>query len=233
MTKADPKKKKARKKKGDPGGLWKNRIVGSDVVDPNKLIENPLNWRVHNEFQKRSLGGALDEVGWVQPIVVNQNTMVIIDGHLRVSLAIERGETQIPIILVDLDEQEQKKVLATLDPLAALAGTDVPAYSELIEGVETDDLWLREMMQRIGDDSEPEKEEKEEPGLDESVPELEMKPFEHYDYIVLMFKNELDFAGACAKLGVDKVAVTIPQGKKKVGLGRVVDGAKAVATLCK
>jgi hypothetical protein len=60
---------------------------------------------------------------------------------------------------------------------------------------------------------------------------MECQPFEHHDYIMLLFKNEQDFQQACERLGIQRVQVTYPGGHQKIGLGRCIDGAKAVATL--
>ncbi|MCX5677039.1 MAG: hypothetical protein NTX87_18780 [Planctomycetota bacterium] len=65
------------------------------------------------------------------------------------------------------------------------------------------------------------------PGL----PAMECQPFEHYDYLMLMFRHEQDFQRACEVLGIKKVEVTYPGGLKKIGLGRVIDGAKAIEKL--
>jgi hypothetical protein len=63
------------------------------------------------------------------------------------------------------------------------------------------------------------------------IPAMECQPFEHYDYLMLMFRNEQDFQRACEILGIQKVQVTYPGGLKKIGLGRVIDGAKAIERL--
>jgi hypothetical protein len=48
---------------------------------------------------------------------------------------------------------------------------------------------------------------------------------------MLMFRHEQDFQRACEVLGIKKVEVAYPGGLKKIGLGRVVDGAKAIDAL--
>jgi len=63
------------------GSKWKNRIVGHAEVDPKTLVPNPDNWRLHPKGQKDAMEGALDEIGWVQEITVNQNTGLVVDGH--------------------------------------------------------------------------------------------------------------------------------------------------------
>jgi hypothetical protein len=60
---------------------------------------------------------------------------------------------------------------------------------------------------------------------------MECQPFEHYDYIMLMFRNDQDFQQACELLEIQKVQIEYPGGLRKIGLGRVVEGAKAIAKL--
>jgi hypothetical protein len=64
-----------------------------------------------------------------------------------------------------------------------------------------------------------------------NLPAMECQPFEHYDYMMLMFRHEQDFQRACEVLGIKKVEVTYPGGLQKIGLGRVIDGAKAIERL--
>src|SRR5437867_4576224 len=67
---------------------WRNRIVGSGEEAPDQLLANPKNWRIHPKHQQEALAGVLDEVGWVQEVIVNQQTGHLVDGHLRVTLAL-------------------------------------------------------------------------------------------------------------------------------------------------
>jgi hypothetical protein len=71
---------------------WRNRIVGNGEEVPDQLFANPHNWRIHPDAQQKALTGALDQVGWVQQVIVNRRSGFVVDGHLRVSLAIERWE---------------------------------------------------------------------------------------------------------------------------------------------
>ena len=48
---------------------------------------------------------------------------------------------------------------------------------------------------------------------------------------MLMFRNDQDFQQACELLGIEKVQIEYPGGLRKIGIGRCVDGAKAVARL--
>lgn len=117
------------------GPMWKNRIVGHGRERPDQLLANPLNWRIHPEVQQDELEKVLEIVGWVQDVIVNQRTGHMVDGHLRVQLALRRDEEEVPVTYIDISEEEERLVLLVLDPLAALAGTDKEKQSSLAEEV--------------------------------------------------------------------------------------------------
>jgi DNA modification methylase len=118
---------------------WQNRIVGEAMVSPDALVPHPLNWRGHPRVQADALSGVLGEVGWVQRVVVNRRTGHLLDGHLRVELALSRQEATVPVVYVDVSEDEERLILATLDPLAALAERDEQALSALLDGLHSAD----------------------------------------------------------------------------------------------
>lgn len=133
----------------DEGPKWKNRIVGYGEEDPEKLSANPSNWRVHPQFQQDALLGVLEEVGVVQDVIVSKNSGFIVDGHLRVALALKTGQPVVPVKYVDLTEAEEAKVLATLDPVSALATTDLAKLEELLADVETGNEAVRQMLDEL------------------------------------------------------------------------------------
>lgn len=128
---------------------WRNRIVGSGEENPEQLLANPHNWRIHPRSQQEGLAGVLDDIGWVQRVIVNQRTGHTIDGHLRVTLAMRRDEPTIPVDYVDLSEEEELIILATLDPLAGLAATDKDKLKELLDSVKTDNAHVKAMLEGI------------------------------------------------------------------------------------
>lgn len=130
-------------------GGWKNRIIGEADIAPDQLLANPLNWRIHPKFQQDALRGVLSDVGWVQRIIVNQATGNIIDGHLRVSLALRHGAETVPVLFVDLTEDEENEILATLDPLGAMAGTDKAKLDELLQVVTSQDESVAKMLEEL------------------------------------------------------------------------------------
>jgi DNA modification methylase len=130
---------------------WQNRIVGEGVERPDQLLANPSNWRIHPKHQQDALSAVLDNVGWVQRVIINRTTGHIVDGHLRVLLADRRGETEVPVLYVDLTPDEELTILATIDPLSAMAATDSAKLAELLASVQTDDAALEAVLRGVGE----------------------------------------------------------------------------------
>ena len=129
-----------------PTAAWRNRIVGSGEEVPDQLLANPANWRIHPKAQQDALAGALDQVGWVQQVLVNQRSGFVVDGHARVALALTRGEATVPVLYVDLDPEEEALVLATLDPISAMAGRDDEKLRALLADITVDDAGLQALL---------------------------------------------------------------------------------------
>lgn len=123
------------KKKLDPG--FRNRITEFLRVGADELQPHPHNWRRHNTRQRATLRAALDDIGMADVIVARRlpdGKLQVLDGHLRVE---ELGKLQVPVVVVDLTDEEAALFLATHDPLAALAGQDDTLLRELSERIET------------------------------------------------------------------------------------------------
>ena len=133
-----------------PTAAWRNRITGSGEEAPDQLLANPGNWRIHPRNQQNALAGALDTVGWVQQVMVNQRTGFVVDGHARVALAISRNEPSVPVLYVDLSPEEEALVLATLDPIGAMATADEAKLNELLAEITVDDAGLLRLLGDLG-----------------------------------------------------------------------------------
>lgn len=132
---------------------WRNRIVGYEAaVDPAQLRANPKNWRLHPKAQRDALRGTLSEVGWVDTVLVNTTTGHVVDGHARLEEALASGST-VPVIYAELTEAEEALVLATLDPITAMADTDQTKLGALVAEISVDDAGLRHL---LGDLAGPE-----------------------------------------------------------------------------
>ena len=88
----------------------------------------------------------MDAVGWVDPVIVNQRTGQLVDGHARIEEALTAGLTTVPVITIDVSEEEERLILATLDPVGALAQYDAAVLTDLVGLVSTQDNALRGLL---------------------------------------------------------------------------------------
>lgn len=82
----------------------------------------------------------LNTVGVVDAAIARETEdgrLVLVDGHLRR----EEISGSVPVLIVDLTENEAGQVLATLDPIAGMAQTDVDALAQLVADVEPPINW--------------------------------------------------------------------------------------------
>ena len=129
-----------------PIAPWRSRITGSGEEDPTQLLANPRNWRTHPGRQRDAIRGSLDTVGWVAQVMVNRTTGHVVDGHARVEEAISRGEPTVPVLYVELSPEEEALVLATLDPIGAMAEQSTERLAELLAEISVDDEGLRRLL---------------------------------------------------------------------------------------
>lgn len=104
---------------------------------PAELAEHPRNWRRHPETQTAALSDVIAEVGWAGACLYNERTGRLIDGHARRKVALEQGCEKVPVLVGDWSEEDEAKILATLDPLSAMAQADGPALAALLADVQT------------------------------------------------------------------------------------------------
>lgn len=133
--------------------VWRNRIVGYSDEAPDQLLANPQNWRTHPGTQADALRGVLGDVGIVQNVIANRRTGYLVDGHLRVMEALKAGQPSIPVTWVDLSPEEEALVLATLDPLSAMAGTDTAQLDALLRDVSTDSPAVAAMLDALAQEA--------------------------------------------------------------------------------
>jgi hypothetical protein len=202
-------------------------------IEAGSLDENPNNWRRHSPEQLQSIRDLLQDpdVGWAGACLYNERTKRLIDGHARRTVVDPR--TPVPVLVGDWSEEAERKILATLDPVCTMAEGDAEAYRQLVETVNAESLWVRDLIHNTQAELSnlAEKEPDAEPEPSAALAEMECQPFEHYDYLMLVFRNEQDFQQACERLSIQRVQITYPGGKTKVGIGRCIDGAKALRML--
>jgi hypothetical protein len=112
--------------------LIRDRIRELRRVPASELLPNPKNWRTHPDAQKNALRGVLSEIGLADACLARElpdGSLMLIDGHLRAETL---GDGDVPVLILDVNEAEADKLLATLDPLAAMAGKDAEQLASLL-----------------------------------------------------------------------------------------------------
>tara|TARA_R110000765_G_scaffold55405_1_gene109834 strand:+ start:1799 stop:2434 length:636 start_codon:yes stop_codon:yes gene_type:complete len=112
----------------------RDRIKELRKVKASELLPNPKNWRKHPDAQANALRGTLSEIGYADALIAYEtpNGLMLIDGHLRAETT---PEMEVPVLVTDLTEDEADTLLATLDPLSAMARTDEDALLELVSSL--------------------------------------------------------------------------------------------------
>lgn len=113
---------------------WRLLVTAHDLVRPSDLINHPENARAHPKPQQEAVRAAIHELGFVGEILVSKRSGRILDGHLRVAEALRDGQEVVPVGWVECDSDEQElAILATHDPLGAMATADRTQLAALAE----------------------------------------------------------------------------------------------------
>ncbi len=133
----------------------RDRIRELRRVRASLLRPNPKNWRTHPAAQRDALQGVLAEVGFAGALIARElddGTLELIDGHLRAETT---PDMEVPVLVLDVNEAEAAKLLAVIDPLAAMAETSEERLAELVADVETQNSAVRALLDElIGQSSE-------------------------------------------------------------------------------
>ena len=115
----------------------RDRIKELRRVPAQDLAPNPRNWRKHPEAQTKAMRAVLQEIGYAGALLVREvdGKLVLIDGHLRAEIT---PHEHVPVLVLDVNEAEADKLLATYDPLASLAEPDAEAFTALLKSIEFD-----------------------------------------------------------------------------------------------
>jgi ParB-like chromosome segregation protein Spo0J len=123
------------------------------MVPASDLKPNPKNWRTHPKAQQDALRGVLAEVGLADACLARElpdGSLMLIDGHLRAETL---GDGEVPVLVLDVNEAEADKLLATLDPLAAMAESDAAKLDQLLRNVDTGSEALQQLIAATAEDA--------------------------------------------------------------------------------
>ncbi len=129
----------------------RNRIVAHVTVRAGDLVPHPLNFRRHPTGQRAALQASYEEVGFARSLLgfrLPDGRIQLIDGHLRRDLD---PEMPVTVEVLDVSEEEARKLLLTIDPLAALAETDAEAVARLQKITQADSQVLNDFWRGLAD----------------------------------------------------------------------------------
>jgi hypothetical protein len=112
-------------------GPIRNRIKSHRKVRAGDLVPHEWNFRLHGTDQRAALDAIYREVGLARSLLAFElpdGRLKLIDGHLRRDLA---PDMLVDVEVLDVTEEEARKLLLTIDPLAALAHTQQELHARL------------------------------------------------------------------------------------------------------
>jgi len=138
----------------------RDRVKELRRVPASELRANPKNWRRHPPAQEAALRGVLEDIGFADAVIARETDdgLELIDGHLRQEVM---GDQVIPVLIVDVTEEEADKMLLTHDPLAMMAHADQDQLQHLLQSTQFEDRAVNDMLEalangdRMPDLSEP------------------------------------------------------------------------------
>ncbi|HWE82355.1 MAG TPA: hypothetical protein VG265_11945 [Gaiellaceae bacterium] len=211
----------------------RDRIKELLRVPGPELLANQRNWREHPYAQRVAIQESLERLGISNALLGyyserNNGKLTLIDGHARLE---EEPELVWPVLLLDVDDEEADALLLTLDPMTGMAEANSKKLAELLADVgPAGTPGLEDLLQQLRSQTLETEEAIEQAEASNGPPEMALQAFEHYDYVVLLFGNGLDWSAAKEILGIENEGFTMRDGEtRKIGLGRVVDGKTAIA----
>jgi DNA modification methylase len=131
----------------------RDRIKELRRVRASELLPNPKNWRRHPKEQAAALRALLNEIGYADALIARElsdGRLQLLDGHLRADTA---KRAIVPVLVLDVTEEEADKILATLDPLAAMAQTDEERVQALLATLQFESPALGPLLERLAGES--------------------------------------------------------------------------------
>lgn len=189
-------------------------------IDQVKPYEN--NPRKNDEAVD-AVANSIKDFGWQQPIVVDKDHVIIV-GHTRYKAALKLGYKKVPVVVASNLKPEQVKAYRLADNKSGeLASWDKKKLNEELDGI------LDINMADYGFDLTQDV-----PDLAPEKPEVQFSEelLEKNNFIVLKFDNEVDWLQAETVFGLKTVKDGhSKKGFEREGIGRVIDGAKAIQKL--
>jgi hypothetical protein len=104
-----------------------------ELLDINKVSLHPQNPR---RGDLDAIGSSIDANGWYGAITVQKSTGFILAGNHRYRAAVERGATEIPAVVLDVDDERATRILLADNRTADLGTYDEDVLTAVLESLE-------------------------------------------------------------------------------------------------
>jgi hypothetical protein len=131
--------------------MIRNRIKEHRRVRAGDLVPHEWNFRMHSGPQRDALAGIYEEVGFARSLLAYElpdGRLKLIDGHLRRDLD---PNMEVDVEILDVTDEEARKLLLTIDPLASLAVQQEQIRQRLLEITPVQSPALRTAWQTTAD----------------------------------------------------------------------------------
>jgi hypothetical protein len=111
----------------------RNRIKSHRRVRAGDLVPHELNFRFHPDLQREALRALYHAVGFARSLLAYElpdGRLKLLDGHLRRDLD---PNMEVDVEILDVNDDEARALLLSIDPLAALAQTQEQLHDRLRE----------------------------------------------------------------------------------------------------
>lgn len=131
-----------------PHARWATRIVGLEYHPAGAIQPHAQNWRGHGPDQQRVMAGILEDIGIAGALLCYRSAGIVtlLDGHMRHAL----DAAQVwPCLMLDVTDDEADVILATFDPLGALATTTHSQLDALLATTRTDHTSVQALLDAL------------------------------------------------------------------------------------
>ena len=210
--------------------VWRDRIKEFKRVPAGKLLANPKNPAIHGDDQREAMRGVLAEIGFIDALIAREGEggmYDLIDGHLRKDLS---PDQEVPVLIVELTDDEADAALASHDPIGRLADRDPAVYASLLDDIDALDADFRRFLEREMPPGDGIGNEDRGDGHLDGPAGLDLRPHEHYDYVFVLARTTQEWGQLCDLLSLETVGVGRGS-QRNIGLGRAVPAAKLIPLL--
>lgn len=144
------------------------RVERVPIDKINPAAYNPRKDLQPGDPEYDKLQRSIERFGFVEPLVWNERTGNLVGGHQRFKILVARGDTEIEVSVVDLDEAEERALNVALNKIEGewdqeklrelLAGLESRGFDLSLTGFSDDEIdnLLSDLEQPSDDDEVPE-----------------------------------------------------------------------------